>query len=138
MGPERSLAKLKERGDITVKLRQLEADSTKHRWAQRADAWDMEQERIRRETTQMDRIELDRKGLELANAMIEVAHGRVMQLRQQDDGIPIADLVKLADTGVKIQRLLMGEATSITEQKTETIEQYLERLRLSGKEPLWE
>lgn len=86
----------------------------------------------------MDREELDRKGLELANGMIEFAHKRLLSLDLSNAVVSVADLAKLADTGVKIQRLLIGEATSITEQKTETIEQYLERLRLSGKEPLWE
>jgi len=86
----------------------------------------------------MDREELDRKGLEAANSMIEFAHRRILAMDMSNTQISASDLAKFVETGVKIQRLLIGEATSITETKTETIEQYLERLRLQGAEPLWE
>jgi hypothetical protein len=49
----------------------------------------------------------------------------------------VAEIAKLADVCVKIERLVMGDATSINEEKPRTFDQYIRDLATSGYEPSW-
>jgi hypothetical protein len=74
MGPDRSLARAAElhyqQGASRAKVVQFEKSSVEHDWVRRTDAWDMEQERQRRERmlaqrsqTELEQFEFARQGL---------------------------------------------------------------------------
>lgn len=138
LGPARSLAKLEDVGAVSVSRRQLERYSSEHGWPQRADAWDIEQERIRRERAGERQAKLDEQILSIAEQGLQAVEAQVKLWNEHGLGrASVIDIARLFDTLVKIARLVMGEVTSINEEKPRTFDQYIRDLAASGYEPSW-
>jgi len=141
MGPDRSLARAAELhyedGASRAKVVQFEKWSAEHDWVLRTDAWDMDQERERRERIQAQRVQTEVEQFEFARQALRLARKRVDDLLEDGGRMTVAEIAKLADVSVKIARLVMGEATSINEEKPRTFDQYIRDLQESGYEPTW-
>ena len=138
MGPERSLARLAEDGRAAVKLRRLEELSVKHRWPHRTDAWDVEQERIRRERAGERQAAIDARITSIAEHALQAVEAKAKAWATNGLGkTSPAEVARVMDTVVKLQRLVAGEATSINQEKPRTFDQYIRDLQASGYEPSW-
>jgi hypothetical protein len=138
MGTERSLAKLHEAGGLAVGVRHLEKLSTKHHWAQRSDAWDIEQERIRRERAGERQAAIDARITAIAEHALQAVEEKARHWAEHGLGkTSPAEVARVMDTVVKLQRLVAGEATSINQEKPRTFDQYIRDLQASGYEPTW-
>ena len=138
LGPGRSLARLVEVGESSVGVRQLEKYSSRHHWAQRSDAWDVEQERIRRERAGERQAKIDERITAIAEHTLKAVEERAQLWAEHGLGkTSPAEVARLMETVVKLQRLVAGEATSINQEKPRTFDQYIRDLQASGYEPSW-
>jgi hypothetical protein len=138
MGSERSLAKLAESGQVGVTLGRLEQLSPKHNWAHRTDAWDIEQERIRRERAGERQAAIDARITAIAEHALKAVEAKAKAWATNGLGkTSPAEVARVMDTVVKLQRLVAGEATSINQEKPRTFDQYIRDLQASGYEPGW-
>lgn len=87
----------------------LEAISAKNRWVERAEAYDADVERKIREKNEAEILKMRERHAMLATQMLKKATIRLLALR--DGELDPADLIRMIDTGVKIERLSRGEAT---------------------------
>jgi hypothetical protein len=138
MGPERSLARLKEAGGVAVGVRHLEKLSAKHNWPHRTDAWDIEQEKIRRERAGERQAAIDARITAIAEHALKAVEAKAKAWATNGLGkTSPAEVARVMDTVVKLQRLVAGEATSINQEKPRTFDQYIRDLQASGYEPGW-
>lgn len=87
----------------------LEEISAKNRWVKRAEAYDSEIEQQIREKNEAEILKMRERHAMLATQMLKKATIRLVAL--QNDELAPADLIRMIDTGVKIERLSRGEAT---------------------------
>lgn len=121
-----------------MKVRQLEAYSSKHHWAQRSDAWDIEQEKIRRERAGERQAVIDARITTIAEQALQAIEAKARNWAEHGLGkTSPAEVARVMDTVVKLQRLVAGEATSINQEKPRTFDQYIRDLQASGYEPTW-
>ena len=115
MGPERSLAKMAAIGNVSVSLRQLEYWSSKHRWVERAAAYDADFDRRRRAKLEKERQDMAERHAKMA----VLGQGTVVEAfrRIKPEDLTPSQAVQWFDTLVKIERLSRGEPTDI--QKAE-------------------
>jgi hypothetical protein len=138
LGPERSLARLVEAGESSVGVRQLEKYSSRHHWAQRSDAWDVEQERIRRERAGERQAKIDERITAIAERTLKAVEERAQLWAEHGlSNTSPTEVMKVMETVVKLQRLVAGEATSINQESPRTFDQYIRDLQASGFEPSW-
>lgn len=87
----------------------LEEISAKNRWVERAEAYDTEIERQMREKNEAEILKMRERHAMLATQMLKKAAIRLVTL--QNNELAPADLIRMIDTGVKIECLSRGEAT---------------------------
>lgn len=105
---KRSLRKLAKQLELQA-ARPLELLSVKFDWSNRCDAYDKYMEQKSRETQEAAIIKMREDHALLASQMIRKATKRLLTIPEEE--ITTADLVRLADVGVKIERLSRGETT---------------------------
>ena len=87
----------------------LEALSVKFNWTARAEAYDLDIERRAREQQEQAILQMKKDHASVAAAMIKKATKRLLTIPEED--ISASDIIRLVDTGVKIERLSRGEST---------------------------
>ncbi len=116
MGPQRSVRKVAQELDKSDTL--IGRWSARHKWVERAAAWDAEQDRIHREEAQRAAREMAERHAQIATAMMARA---AQALRDTDPSkLNPAQLARWVETAAKLERLSRGEPDSITEARTET------------------
>lgn len=105
---KRSLRKLAVQLNLQA-ARPLELLSVKYDWSNRCDAYDRHMEQLAREAQESAIIKMREDHALLASQMIRKATKRLLTI--PEDAITASDLVRLADVGVKIERLSRGEST---------------------------
>ena len=103
----RSLPKLAK--EIGFSLDHLKKLSAKNNWVERAAAYDSYLEELAREQNEAEIIKMRKNHALLASQMITKAAKRLLTMPEEE--ITAADLVRLVDVGVKIERLSRGEST---------------------------
>jgi hypothetical protein len=107
-------------------VRNIATTSTKFRWVERAEAYDADLEGRIRKANEKALIKMTEDHALLGAQMIRKATARLLRIPEEE--ISAGDLVRLADIGVKIERLARGESTEnqritgeIEEKKTVTV-----------------
>jgi hypothetical protein len=135
------------RPDGPLTLRQIERIAHEAHWQARASFWDEHLANIR--TTTIERVteetaeDIARRQLGLTRRMQRLADGELVKLEKlmmQNDfpGLLTArDALRLGDRGIRLERLILGEATERTEVgpdlKALSIEDLREMRRLQAK-----
>lgn len=115
-----------------MERRQLERLSSKYSWASRTDAWDVEQDRQKRDRAAVSQAEYDARIQRITHEVIERVE---VSMQHWPEKLSPSLAMTMMDMATKLQRLTAGEATSITGTKHETIEDFLAKLGNEGK---WE
>ena len=92
-----------------LSLDHLKKLSTKNDWVSRAAAYDAYLDELAREQNEAEIIKMRKNHALLASQMITKAAKRLLTMPEEE--ITAADLVRLVDVGVKIERLSRGEST---------------------------
>lgn len=108
---KRSLRKLAQ--ELGMKHQYLSELSAKFNWVARAEAYDLEIMRQIREQNEAEIMEMKKNHALLASQMIRKAAKRLLTIPEEE--ITAADIVRLVDVGVKIERLSRGESTENTQ-----------------------
>ncbi len=156
LGPERTLEKVREKlGKKPSYSAQIQKWSRKNAWVRRVEAYDAEQDRLRLEAETKEKIIAARKTIKemaataealwkLAARDLENWHLMLQdekakaakEKRRAKPALSPADLQRLADTGMKLHRLAMGEPDSIQEQRHElTVEEKRKRAQAIYEDP---
>jgi hypothetical protein len=115
LGPDRSVAKALEADGKTVGSRGYwEAWCSKYDWVDRAAAYDLHTDGLIRKRLEAKRMRAAEQQAELGEAMVSKARERLRTIDTSDLGAQ--DIARLADVGVKMQRLALGEPTEIGKQ----------------------
>lgn len=104
---KRSLQRLAK--ELGLSLDHLKKLSTKNDWVSRAAAYDEYLDELAREQNEAEIIKMRKNHALLASQMITKAAKRLLTMPEEE--ITAADLVRLVDVGVKIERLSRGEST---------------------------
>lgn len=83
--------------------------STKYNWVERCEAYDIEIERQNREQQEQAILKMNKDHADLAAQMVRKAAKRLLTIPEEE--LSAADIVRLVDVGVKIERLSRGEST---------------------------
>lgn len=83
--------------------------STKYNWVERCEAYDIEIERQNREQQEQAILKMRKDHADLAAQMVRKAAKRLLTIPEEE--LSAADIVRLVDVGVKIERLSRGEST---------------------------
>ena len=83
--------------------------STKYNWVERCEAYDAEIERQNREQQEQAILKMNKDHADLAAQMVRKAAKRLLTIPEEE--LSAADIVRLVDVGVKIERLSRGEST---------------------------
>lgn len=105
---KRSLRQLAKTLDLQT-ARPLELLSVKFEWQTRCEAYDLDLDRKAREAQEQAVLKMREDHALLASQMLRKATKRLLTI--PEDQISTADLVRLVDVGVKIERLSRGEST---------------------------
>ena len=89
----------------------------KHDWTMRAAAYDTHIDRLKREQSEAEIVKMHKFHAAAGTALIKRAMRRVLNL--EDDEISTADVVRMIDKGVKIERISRGESTERQDIKQE-------------------
>ena len=104
---KRSLQRLAK--ELGLSLDHLKKLSAKNDWVSRAAAYDEYLDELAREQNEAEIIKMRKNHALLASQMITKAAKRLLTMPEEE--ITAADLVRLVDVGVKIERLSRGEST---------------------------
>lgn len=104
---ERSIRGLAKQLNVTRKA--LEPLSARFRWVERCEAYDLYILRRLKEKNEAEILKMHANHADIAFKMLKKAMKRLHSL--QDDDIEAADMIRMIDTGVKIERLSRGEST---------------------------
>lgn len=96
-------------GTIGSPKRYLDKLSSSLQWVARADAYDIEMERKARAQNETAILKMRKDHAELASQMIKKAAKRLLLIPEEE--LSAADIVRMFDIGVKIERISRGEAT---------------------------
>lgn len=96
-------------GTIGSPKRYLDKLSSSLQWVARADAYDIEMERKARAQNEAAILKMRKDHAELASQMIKKAAKRLLLIPEEE--LSAADIVRMFDIGVKIERISRGEAT---------------------------
>ena len=115
MGVERSIEKVYEKRSKRGPLSRLKNWSVKHKWVERANAYDDYLERKKREEKEKAILDMAERHAKLSMAFLQ----RVAQRLQQIDPSELspADMAKWLDVATKLERLSRGEPTEIGKQE---------------------
>jgi hypothetical protein len=89
--------------------RYLDKLSSTLKWVARAEAYDIEMERRARKQNEAAILKMRRDHAELASQMIKKAAKRLLLIPEEE--LSAADIVRMVDVGVKIERLSRGAPT---------------------------
>ena len=103
----RSLAQLSKQ--VGISRRKLGDLSSEHNWQSRVEAYDAYILDLRREKNEQEILDMQERHATIASEMIKKATRRLLEI--QDTDISATDIVRLIDTGVKIERLSRGQST---------------------------
>ncbi len=104
---------------INSPKRYLDKLSSSLQWVARAEAYDMEMERKARAQNEASILKMRRDHAELASQMVKKAAKRLLLIPEEE--LSAADIVRMFDIGVKIERLSRGQATENRQLSGETI-----------------
>lgn len=96
-------------GTIGSPKRYLDKLSSSLQWVARAEAYDIEMERKARAQNEAAILKMRKDHAELASQMIKKAAKRLLLIPEEE--LSAADIVRMFDIGVKIERISRGEAT---------------------------
>lgn len=105
----RSLRKLADQLNLTNK-KQLETLSAQFDWVSRCEAYDAYMERLNRRRNEDAIVKMREEHAAVAQQIIRKSTKRLLSL--PEDEISATDLIRMFESGVKIERLSRGEATS--------------------------
>lgn len=105
----RSLRKLADHLKLTNK-KQLEDLSAKFNWVSRCEAYDTYMEHLNRKRNEDAIIQMREIHADVAQQLITKSTHRLLSL--PDEEFSATDLIRMFESGVKIERLSRGEATS--------------------------
>lgn len=105
---KRSLQKLANELGLKTK-RPLEQLSVTYNWGARCEAYDLDLERRVRQAHESAILKMTEDHALLGAQMIRKATSRLLKIPEEQ--ISAADLIRLADVGVKIERLSRGQST---------------------------
>jgi hypothetical protein len=118
MGARRSLRKLARDNACKTKVGQLERWSSRWRWVERCQKYDDHLEYQERLQQEKERREMHKRHAKIVllgqNIAVKGLEALLIKV-QKGEGIPPADLTRLFDTSVKVERLARGESTDIQE-----------------------
>lgn len=115
LGPDRSGAKAaKALGKST---RTLDRWTSRHRWVERALAWDEHLDDKACEAAESEVEERTRRHLEYCRKMQAIGMARLEAIDEDDptDDVETDEARRLLDTAIKLERLIAGEADSRTD-----------------------
>ncbi|MGN0489348.1 MAG: hypothetical protein ACI4HO_08815 [Ruminococcus sp.] len=94
---------------IKCRKKRLEPLSKEFRWVERAEAYDVHLEKIQRQKHEAEIEKMKEGHAKLAQELVKKAALRLLTI--PEDEIKAADVVRMFETGVKIERLSRGEST---------------------------
>lgn len=112
----RSLTKLAE--EMKVSAQYLKQVSRKNNWVSRCEEYDAYLDEKARQQCEAEIIEMRKNHALLASQMLKKAAKRLLTISEEE--ITVADIVRMVDVGVKIERLSRGEPTENQKVSGET------------------
>ena len=113
MGAERSLAKVGQR--LGKSKAQMEKWSKKYSWVARAEAWDIEQDRLIRVALTKDIGAMRKRHADMAKAMLMKAAKALAKI--PDDEIKASDISRMVDVASKLERISKGDVGEVVEER---------------------
>jgi chromatin segregation and condensation protein Rec8/ScpA/Scc1 (kleisin family) len=115
MGKERSLRKLATDARTTSLLRQLQHWSSRWKWVERCQKYDDYLEYQDRLQQEKERRDMRKRHAKIAllgeNIVVKGLENLLGKVQSGDQAVAPADLTRLLDTSVKVERLARGEST---------------------------
>jgi hypothetical protein len=119
LGPERSLRLMAEAGECTAVRRQLERWSSRWRWVERCRKYDDYLEHQRRVQQEKERRAMHDRHAKIGvlgqNIAVKGLENLLGKVQKGGQAVAPADLTRLLDTSVKVERLARGESTEYHE-----------------------
>jgi hypothetical protein len=117
LGTERSLRKLKQGTDGAPNVNRLKRLSTRWKWVERCQAYDDYLEQQDRLQQEKERQEMRKRHAKIAvlgqNIAVKGLEKLLARVQEDEKAVAPADLTRLFDTTVKVERLSRGEPTEI-------------------------
>lgn len=113
MGPDRSIVKIGQK--LGKNKATLEKWSRQHNWVKRAAAWDLEQDRVVRESQIEEIKKMRQRHTQLAMKMLDEAE-RMLELISDRD-IKAADISRMVETASKLERISRGDVETVIEER---------------------
>lgn len=113
MGADRSLAKV---GQVVGKsTKMMEKWSKAHNWVERAEQWDLEQDKILRKQQVEDIKKMRKRHADLAQAMLVKAAMALNKIPVEE--IKPSDITRMADVASKMERISRGDVGDVVEER---------------------
>ena len=113
MGADRSLAKVGQK--LGKSKAQMEKWSKKYSWVARAEAWDIEEDRLIRLALTKDIGAMRKRHADMARAMLMKA-ARALQ-KIPDNEIKASDVSRMVDVAAKLERISKGDVGDVIEER---------------------
>ena len=113
MGADRSLAKVGQK--LGKSKAQMEKWSKKYSWVARAEAWDIEQDRLIRIALTKDIGAMRKRHADVARAMLMKAARALAKI--PDDEIKATDISRMVDVATKLERISKGDVETVIEER---------------------
>jgi hypothetical protein len=113
MGADRSLAKVGYK--LGKSKAQMEKWSKKYSWVARAEAWDIEEDRLIRVALTKDIGAMRKRHADVAKAML-IKAARALQ-KIPDDEIKATDISRMVDVATKLERISKGDVGDVIEER---------------------
>ena len=115
MGVGRSLRQMEKLDGCTSQLRQLMRWSSRWRWVERCQQYDDYAERQLRVQQEKDRLEMHKRHAKIAvlgqNIAVKAMEALLGKVQSGKQAVAPADVTRLVDVSVKVERLARGEPT---------------------------
>lgn len=115
MGVSRSAAKVGKRLGKSKML--MDRWSSRHKWVERAAAWDAENERVAMEAHFNAIKDMRARHANLGGLMVDVAMSAMQELATKPHRISGTAATQIAAEGVKIERLSRGDSGDVIEER---------------------
>lgn len=113
MGADRSLAKVGR--ELGKSKAQMEKWSKKYSWVARAEAWDLEEDRLIRVALTKDIGAMRKRHADVARAMLMKAARALSKI--PDDEIKASDISRMVDVATKLERISKGDVGEVVEER---------------------
>lgn len=113
MGTSRSLAKVGQK--LGKSKTMMDKWSKKHSWVNRAEQWDLEEDRLIRTALTKDIGAMRKRHADVARAMLLKA-ARALQ-KIPDDEIKASDISRMVDVASKLERISKGDVGEVVEER---------------------